>query len=384
MTEQERNDLLESAYDALEERIWAINEDIFAHPELSFEEHHAAELLADTAESLGFAVERRYAGFDTAFRAVYGSGKPVVAFLAEYDALPGYGPERKPAHACGHSWIAATSFGAAAVTMELLKQMPGTVMLYGTPAEETTGPKVNLVRQGCFDGVDAVFQMHLSGNKTALRPQALALDPIGVTFKGKAAHAASAPQNGINALDACNLTFCGVNALRQHVTPDVRMHGIITEGGTAPNIVPALCSMRWYLRAADRGYLNGLREKFINCLRGAALMTGAEMEWQLFENSFDDIVNDDHLLALMEKNLVDLGEVDLDRSIPAPFGSSDIGNVSHVVPTVYVSYWAGNDDGADIHDERFLQHVTSDATHQRIRTAVLAMARSAADVLEGK
>lgn len=365
-------------------RLEKINEEIFAHPELGLKEEYAARLLTEEAKSFGFTVEKPYAGFDTAFRAVCGEKGPTVAFLAEYDALPGYGPERLPAHACGHSWIAAASLGAAAVLASLREHFSGTVVLYGTPAEETVGAKADLAREGCFRGIDAAFQMHLSGERTALLPCALALDPIEITFFGKAAHAASAPHEGINALDACNLTFCGVNALRQHVRQDVRMHGVITEGGAAPNIVPDRCAMRWYLRALDREYLDTVREKFLNCARGAALMTGAKMEWRKFENSFDELKNDEGLLQKMEKNLRILGENDLDLSVPPPFGSTDLGNVSHVCPTMYVSLWAGNNDGADIHSERFLRHVTGDRAASRLLLAVQAMAMTAADVLCGE
>lgn len=210
---------------------------------------------------------------ETAFRAEKGNGGPKIAFLAEYDALPGYGPGKDQlGHACGHNWIAASSFGAAAVLGRLTEELGCTAVWIGTPAEETVGGKVDLVRAGAFDDVDLVLQMHL-GDRTELHPHFLAMDSIEFTFEGVATHASNTPERGVNALDACNLTFCGINALRQHITPDARIHGIITQGGVAPNITPSHCVARFYVRAARREYLNSLTEKVINCARGAELMT---------------------------------------------------------------------------------------------------------------
>lgn len=172
---------------------------------------------------------------ETAFRAELCRGKgAVVAFLAEYDALPGYGEEKQPAHACGHNWDAAASVGTA-LLLSRIGGWQGTVVVLDAPAEETVGGKVILAKNGAFQGIDAVFEMHLNKCNS---PRALALDSWEFSFRGRASHAASAPERGINALDAVNLTFAGINALRQQLRPNVRIHGIVTDGGSAVNIIP--------------------------------------------------------------------------------------------------------------------------------------------------
>ena len=181
------------------------------------------------------------------------------------------------------------------------------------------------MRAGAFDDVDLVLQMHL-GDRTELHPHFLAMDSIEFTFEGVATHASNTPERGVNALDACNLTFCGINALRQHITPDARIHGIITQGGVAPNITPSHCVARFYVRAARREYLNSLTEKVINCARGAELMTGAKMSYRYFENPFDDLNNCAPLLPRMEANLRAAGVEEFRDPEPNSAGSSDIGN----------------------------------------------------------
>lgn len=354
---------------------------LYRHPELSSQEQFAAALLTRKIAAHGFTVEAPVAGLPTAFCAAHGNGARRVAFAAEYDALPGYGADADAAHACGHNWIAASAFAAAVLTAEAAQGLPATVLLLGTPAEETIGNKVDMIQAGCFDRLDALFQMHLSGQRTALFPRSLAMDAIEFTFTGRAAHAANAPQEGVNALEACNLTFAGINALRQHIDPDARIHGIICEGGVAPNIVPARGVCRFYVRAATRKLCDTLTGRVLDCARGAALMTGAQLSYRFFEHHIDDLVNDPVLAACMQEHLHALGETDVYTGRPAPFGSSDIGNVSHVCPTLYVSLYAGNDDGSDIHEETFLRHVSSPAAHEKLLLAAQAMALTALDVL---
>ena len=328
------NALKELAYKAAEENIGLYNNvcnEIFTHPELGNREHYSSAFLTSEMEKLGFRVQYPYGGLETAFRCEIGSGSPKVAFLAEYDALPGYGPNNdRNGHACGHNWIAACTFGAADVLRRISEHFDGTVVFIGTPAEEGTGGKVDLVNAGCFDDIDAVFQAHLTGGKTQLNSRTLAIDSVEFTFEGVAAHAAGNPWKGVNALDASYLTFTGINALRQHMTPDARVHGIIEEGGVAPNIVPSHCVCKFFVRAADRDYLTELTRKVINCAKGAELMTGAKMSWRYFENSFDDLRCNPVLIDLMAKNLKDLGYDDFTTEEAVPSGSSDLGNVARV------------------------------------------------------
>lgn len=379
------NALKELAYKAAEENIGLYNNvcnEIFTHPELGNREHYSSAFLTSEMEKLGFRVQYPYGGLETAFRCEIGSGSPKVAFLAEYDALPGYGPNNdQNGHACGHNWIAACTFGAADVLRRISEHFDGTVVFIGTPAEEGTGGKVDLVNAGCFDDIDAVFQAHLTGGKTQLNSRTLAIDSVEFTFEGVAAHASGNPWKGVNALDASYLTFTGINALRQHMTPDARVHGIIEEGGVAPNIVPSHCVCKFFVRAADRDYLTELTQKVINCAKGAELMTGAKMSWRYFENSFDDLRCNPVLIDLMAKNLKDLGYDDFTTEEAVPSGSSDLGNVARVCPTCYLSLNAGNTDGSNCHEEAFLSHVNSETAYGRNLLAVKAMAATALDFL---
>ena len=189
--------------------------------------------LLKTLKQHEFEIIENYCDLPTAFRAEFSCGEgPSIAFLAEYDALPGYGPDKVPGHACGHNWIAAGTCGAAIVLSKLKEDFKGKIVVIGTPAEETIGGKVNMVEANAFDDIDVVLQMHLESNNN-LECKTLAIDCIKFQFTGKAAHASSHPEKGINALDAVQLMFAGINALRQHITSDARIHGIITYGGDA-------------------------------------------------------------------------------------------------------------------------------------------------------
>ena len=312
--------------DKLKKEIEGVSDYIFKNPELGNEEYKAVEFLIKELEKNNFRVEKNYCGMETAFRAEIGEGSPKIAFLAEYDALPGYGVEKKPGHACGHNWIAASTYGTALVLSKMLDKFNGTIVFIGTPAEETVGGKVPMVESGTFNDVDIVFQMHLeSQNNIACKT--LAIDCIKFQFKGRASHAAAHPEDGINALDAINLMYAGIGCLRQHITSDARIHGIITHGGDAPNTVPDFTEARFHIRANNREYLNNLTEKVINIAKGASMMTGTEMSWEKFENSFDNLVNLKSLQELMKKNLLEVGIKNIQDEGKGATGSSDIGNV---------------------------------------------------------
>lgn len=359
-------------------------ETVYNFAELGLDEYKSTEFLKKSLEEIGFKITAPYCGLETAFRAELGSGHPKVAFLAEYDALPGYGPEKnKNAHACGHNWIAANCYGVCTVLAKLKENFNGTIVYMGCPAEETYGGKVDMVKNGAFDDIDAVMQIHITGgNKTQLGNTTLAIDSVEFTFEGVAAHAAAFPERGINALDACYLTFDGINALRQHITPDARIHGIIKEGGVTPNVVPSHGVCKFYVRAADRDYLTTLTQKVINCAKGAELMTGAKLSWRYFENSFDNFKQNPVLKDLMEENLYLAGECkeDVDTSILPPSGSSDMGNVSQVCPMVYVSMAAHNEDCSDCHEEAFLPNCRGKLGSVSMLKAIKAQALTALDI----
>ena len=385
--------LLKQAEDSIAAEVEEISEFVFQHPELGMEEKASSAYLVKCLESHGFTVTAPYLGIDfadvseeaaelvtapylgidTAFRAELccGSGKCKVAFLPEYDALPGYGPEgNENAHACGHNWIAASSLGAAIALSKLRDHLDATIVVIGTPAEETIGGKCDLVERGAFDDIDAAVQMHL-GAENNINVITLAMDSIEFNFEGKAAHAAAYPQLGINALDAVQLMFAEVNALRQHMQSDARVAGIVTKGGAA---------CRYYIRAAKRDYLKELTEKIINCAKGAALMTGAKLEYHNFENSYDDLVYHEGLRSLLRRHLSELGvEHFVDEDATAS-GSSDIGNVSQVCPCVYCEIDTGADPKVYAHNEDFLPYVHGEKAKWTLHTATKAMALTALDV----
>lgn len=356
---------------------------IYDHPELGDEEWISSQYLVDKIKGHGFEVEYPYKGIPTAFRAEFKNGTgPKVAFLAEYDALPGYGENQdENGHACGHNWIAASCYGACVVLAKLKDEFQGSIILMGTPAEETVGRKVDLVNLGAFDDIDMAFQIHLStDNKVNAR--FLAMDSIEFDFAGVPAHSAAFPEKGINALDAVNLTYAGINALRQHVRSDVRIHGIITNGGQAANIVPQRATCQFYIRAADRTYLNEVTEKVINCAKGAALMTGATLSYRNYENSFDDLKRNVRLSERLKAQLQRVGVEEWADGDTQVIGSSDVGNVSYVAATAYAEMLItdGQVDGA--HTEEFLRLANSEAAMDKLHKAIKAMAATALEGLK--
>ena len=360
---------------------------IFNNPELSGEEYVCSAFLADIMESNGFFVEMNYCDYDTALRAefVLGNGEgPCIAFIAEYDALPvvfSVGNERKskkgsskiikPGHTCGHNWIAAAAVGAS-LGLSKLKGLDGRVVLIGTPAEETVGSKVDMVKTGAFDDVDIVIEPHLE-SFTDINCTALALDALEFRFYGKATHAASYPYKGINALDSVQLMFAGVNALRQQLREDVKICGIITSGGEASNIIPDYASCRYTIRAKDRLSLNEVTQKIINCARGAELMTGAILEYDFFENQTDDILNVDILQEIIKKHMIEEGIGNINDSFIYPTGSSDIGNVSQVCPTMYfeIDIEAGPEFAT--HEKNALAYVNSEYAYRKLHQVIRIM-----------
>lgn len=339
MTQQQRALLLQ-----LEQQLGTqpeqISHYIFTHAELGLREYQSAAYLADYMEKQGFAVTRGICGLETAFSAVWGESGPCIAFLSEYDALAGYGPENKdPGHACGHNWIAGTTAGAAVTLANLCKAegLAARVLLVGCPAEETFSAKAILAQHGIFDGVDCALQAHL-GDVNIAYPWSLALGTRQLIYTGKAAHAAAAPWNGINALDAVRLFFNGIDALRQQVRPDVRIHGVIQEGGQAANSIPERASCLFYIRSARWAELQMLLQRVEDIARGAALMTGAQLEIRYPEQPMQDLLPVPTLQELAAAWMASEGMESLSRQQcrDRSRGSTDVGNVSYVCPTQYL------------------------------------------------
>ncbi|WP_343552590.1 M20 family metallopeptidase [Pantoea sp.] len=317
------------AVNHLSEAMALLARDIHAHPELSFEEHRSAAALQQPLREAGFEITQPLAGMETAFRARYDTGKtgPHIALLAEYDALPDLG------HACGHNLIGTASVTAALALVQSGQWQSGCLEVIGTPAEEEGGGKIIMADQGIFSDVDAVMMFH-PREKNMMTRGALACVDAVFKFYGKAAHAASAPHLGVSALDAVIHTFVGINALRQFFTDDVRVHGIITHGGDATNIVPAYAEAKFLMRAATVGGLQTVRQKVFAAAHAAAAMSGARIEIE--EGlTYAERNNNQALAALFQHNIEHLGltaEAAPDRG---GVGSSDIGNVSQLTAAIH-------------------------------------------------
>ncbi|MBW4863443.1 MAG: M20 family metallopeptidase [Paeniclostridium sp.] len=366
--------------DELGKEIEEVCDFIFNNPELGNEEYISSKYLVDKMKEYGFDTIYPYCNMDTAFRAELGDNNgPTIAFLAEYDALPGYGENKEPAHACGHNWIAASTLGSCIVLSKLKEKFKGKIVLIGTPAEESTGGKWDLVKGGVFDDIDVCYQMHIEAFNN-INCKALAMDSIEFTFKGVAAHAASHPHMGVNALDAVQLTFAGINALRQHVKSDVRIHGIVSDGGEAANIVPEKASCKFYIRASERSYLNEVTKKVINCAKGAELMTGAKLTYRNFENPFDNIINNKVLQDITKNNLIEVGITDILEGKDGPVGSTDIGNVSQVCPTMYTEIALDINPMVYVHENEFLNYANSKESYDKLHKSVKAMVGCALEI----
>lgn len=345
----------------------ALSDDLAAHPEVSGEEYESSRKIVALLREGGFDVDYPFLSIDTAFRAVRGrpgsAGR--VALMAEYDALPEIG------HACGHNLHGAMSVLAGLALAPLMDSIDGELVLLGTPAEETNGAKVVMADKGVFDGFDLALMIHCYCGKTFVPYRSLAMDAIEFTFRGKASHAAGAPWEGRNALNGVQLLFHAVDMLRQHVRPEVRMHGIISRGGAAPNIVPETASARFYFRAPRRDELNGILDQVHDCARGAALATGTEAEWHHFELSFDDVLPNGPAEAMMEEVFRELG-VPLSPA-PGPLGSSDVGNVSYRCPTIQPEMDIAGRDVAG-HTREFAAAVIGPRAHEALVTGARALA----------
>lgn len=372
--------LLQNIEKQYAKKIEGIRDYIFRNPELGGEEVKAVAYLTKIMEQEGFTITCPYGSEKTAFRAEFkNSDGPVIGFLAEYDALPGYGENGGPGHACGHNWIAAVTAGAAIVLSKMQDYFSGTVVLIGTPAEENYNGKAIMIKDGCFDDLDVAMQAHLE-EKTDIMATSLALDSLRFTFRGRAAHAAQYPQDGINALDAVQLTFAGINALRQHVLPDIRIHGIITNGGVVPNVVPELASCEFYVRGKQREYVNEITEKVKNCARGAAMMTGTICEIEMPDASLDNTIPLETLAKIGEKNMKENGFTQVYRTWEPCPGSTDIGNVSQICPTLFMEIGPKESIKFAVHDPLAMEYVNSESAYKRLHQVTNALAGSAMDL----
>lgn len=343
------------------------------NPETAMKEEQASAWLTEYLERAGFSVEQGICNLPTAFRAEYGKGKPVIAFLAEYDALPKLG------HACGHNLIAASSLAAGVAVRKAVDDLGGSVIVFGTPGEELAGGKAIMAERGAFTGVDAAMITHPGGGHHVLM-NALACQNLYIEYFGRAAHAAAEPEAGINALSAMILAFNAIDALRQHVKETSRIHGIITDGGEAANIVPSHTAATFMVRAVEDKYLDDLRERVIGCFTGAAAATGAELKYRWDEVRYAAMKNNVALGQLFKENMEEL-----ERSIsigdsPRSSGSTDVGNVSRLCPTIHPTV-AIAPDSIPIHTRDFAKVAATEDALVCMLDAAKAMAMTAADLL---
>jgi len=370
------------AVDQMAEDLWGLALQIHANPELAFKEEKAASWLTAFLERQGCRVERGVGGLPTAFRAeVSGAGDgPTIAVMAEYDALPGIG------HACGHNVIATAGAGAGAALAVVASRLghgrlpyDGRIEVVGTPAEEGGAGKVKLLDAGVFRAVDAALMIHPRCGTQVWRPT-LGLMKAKVEYFGTAAHAASWPWRGVNALNAVIALFNSLDAMRQQLRPDARVHGVITNGGQQPNIIPEYTSADFYLRSLDKTYLQEVRRRFEAAAEGAATATGCRVQVTIDSRIHDPLKPNGPMATLFERNLARIDfPVDPDDG-QAGYGSTDAGNVSHAIPTIH-PYIRTSPDGVPGHSREFAEHNATPLARAGMVAAAKALALTALDLL---
>ena len=346
--------------------------EIHSRPELAFEERFAADSLADYLESEKVTVQRGAGGLETAFVAEAGSGGPVVAILGEYDALPGIG------HGCGHNLMGTAAVGAFLALRDTLDGVRGRVRIVGCPAEERGNGKVLLMAGGAFEGVEAALMCH-PGDRDEIDPLMLAMVNLDVELLGKAAHAAAEPYDGVNALDGLVLGWNAMSALRLLVRSDSRIHGIITDGGKAANIIPDRAAARLMVRSPDNAYLADLRRRVLACFEGAAVATGAELRPMWSEVC--EVVNTNRPLAeAFAENVRSLGRTMQPRRPSDTHGSTDMGNVTTAIPGIhpFLSITEGPVPG---HSIAFTEAARAPRALATMHLAAKALAMTALDVM---
>ncbi len=349
----------------------ALSHSVHAHAELAFDEHRSAAELVEFLRGRGFEVRAGIADLPTAFDARFGSGELVVGILAEYDALPEIG------HACGHNIIAASAVGAGLALAPLADALGITVRVIGTPAEETGGGKVLMLERGVFDDVAAALMVH-PGPFDIVGATSLALADIAVTFTGREAHASAAPEFGRNAADAVTVAQVGLALLRQHLAPGQQLHGIVSDGGTAPNIIPARAEMLYYLRAQTAASLDELAARAEACFAAGALATGCTHDVRTVSPTYTELRPDPWLVDVFREEIVDLGRTPLPVELESsrPLGSTDMGNVTHVVPGIHPV--VGLDSGGAVtHQPEFAAAAVTESADQAVIDGAMALARTA-------
>ena len=358
------------------DELLSVSHEIHANPELAFEEVKACALLTRTAEDFGLEVKRGAYGLKTAFESKFGNGRgPNIAVLAEYDALPGIG------HSCGHNLIATSALGAALALDHVKDRLNGTVTFLGTPAEEKGGGKELMARAGAFDAVDAAIMMHPAGINIATMP-CICVAEVNVIYHGKAAHASAMPHRGVNALDGLLLAYQAISNLRQHIQQTERIHGIVTEGGQAPNIVPDRAAGEFYVRAKDAADLEKLKPRVQACFDAGAKASGCEVEVIWANIDYLDLKTNWPLAERFQANAEALGRefFPLEKLGFGASGSTDMGNVSHRVPAIHPML-AAAPQNVVIHNPEFAKWAGSEMGDRAALDGAKSLAHTAADYL---
>lgn len=348
---------------------------IYNHPELGYEEYNSCKLHKDILRKYGFNVTDNFSGVETGFKAEYNGDKDgiTIAYMAEYDALPEIG------HGCGHNLLGTVSTGAGIVLKQLVDEIGGTVIVFGTPAEETSGAKITYVENHEFDDVDIALIAH-PGSEYAKSGTSLALEPIQFEFFGQTAHAAAAPEKGINALDAAITTFNSINALREHMRSDSRVHGVIIDGGKAANVVPDYSKCQFYVRSTTKSYNQELLERVKNCARGSALATGTKLEITKYEFSYDNMVTNQTLSNVFNEQIFDLANITMNEP-PKSTGSIDAGQVSQVCPTIHPYFDITNDKNVIGHTREMANSTLTPYAKEQMKNTIGALVMTAVKVI---
>ncbi len=349
---------------------------IHAEPELAFAEFKSCAKTQGLAAEYGFDITAAPGGLDTAFRAEFGSGPLVIGICAEYDALPLIG------HACGHNIIAASAVGTALALADVADELGLTVVLLGTPAEEAGGGKVLLLKAGTFDDIAVTVMLH-PGPLDIARARSLALSQVEVTYLGREAHAAVAPYLGVNAADAVTVAQVAIGLLRQQFVPGQMAHGIVTDGGQATNVIPALSSLRYTMRANDAASLRHLEDRMADCFLAGAVATGCDYRVEETEPPYDELTPDKWLADTFRAEMVRLGRSPVAEDVEAsvPLGSTDMGNVTKVMPGIHPI--VGIDaQGASVHQPAFAAAAASPSADKAVVEGAIMLARTVVSLAE--
>lgn len=359
--------------DAIADILLEASHAIHKKPELNFEEHFAHETLTGILEDQGLSPQRGAYDLETAFEASVGDEGVCVAVLCEYDALPDIG------HACGHNIIGTAGLGAGIAASKVAERLGGTLRILGTPAEEGGGGKVFMADRGAFDNVDAAMMVHPAAGDL-VKMNTIAIQRLHVAYEGLAAHAAASPHRGHNALDAAVLGYQNIAALRQHIRPDERIHGIFLESGSKPNVVPEHSSMEWYVRSKNARSLEPLKKRVLSCLEAGAMATSCTMTHDWIEPFYADMIDNETISTLYSANATRVG-----RSLMEPdneskvVGSTDMGNVSYIVPSIHPMIGVAP-PGVPIHTPDFAHFSRSESGDKAVIDGAKIMAMTVVDL----